>query len=372
MNEAKMVDDIPYTSNSNLTFNSSSQVQPQQKSPARPHNINIVMMGDSLMRYQYLSLVYFLRWGQWFDPNITHVDNLMVESTWAGHTISAPFNDKHNNNTNNITGSWNTFLYHSNRLLLPYEICDCYRERKAINVDANILENRYYYDPIYNNTVIYIQAFGHHTKIHGRIRHPSDIIGNNRRTALWDDYQRRLVGTWASPYEWEYTEWHDVIRYYLAPLQPDFIVLNSGWWGSKFDIIDDKNSASFLLKEAFAELMSNHSNTRGIWRTTTYPPWPNNKKRWGSNASAVDQYMCQAPSMGCLNVSWTRHVPRQFSKDGIHFLEPVYRVMNEAMLEQMGYHYVTTDSKTTALNHDTTATLGAELRCFKALLSVKT
>jgi hypothetical protein len=52
------------------------QQQQQQQNQHRPTNINIVMVGDSLMRYQYLHLVYFLNTGRWVtddeNPNIVN------------------------------------------------------------------------------------------------------------------------------------------------------------------------------------------------------------------------------------------------------------------------------------------------------------
>lgn len=40
---------------------------PSEQPPGnpRPRNLRIAFIGDSLTRYMYLSLVYFLRWGRW-------------------------------------------------------------------------------------------------------------------------------------------------------------------------------------------------------------------------------------------------------------------------------------------------------------------
>jgi hypothetical protein len=38
---------------------------------APPRDLWIAFIGDSVTRYQYLSFVYFLRWGRWFDPEET-------------------------------------------------------------------------------------------------------------------------------------------------------------------------------------------------------------------------------------------------------------------------------------------------------------
>jgi hypothetical protein len=75
-----------------------------------PTNVNIVIIGDSLSRYGYLSLVYFLRWGRWFEPTLEK-SNLMDE-----RSFKSLFHDD----------AFGEFYFQSSRLLQPYELCDCY------------------------------------------------------------------------------------------------------------------------------------------------------------------------------------------------------------------------------------------------------
>lgn len=67
-----------------------------------------------------------------------------------------------------------------------------------------------------------------------------------------------------------------------------------------------------------------------VWRTTTFT-----KKRRGFGLEG-DTFMCQRLAK-CVNVSFSQRVRQDLYWDNHHFLEPFYRVMNEEMLEQLGY-----------------------------------
>ena len=92
--------------------NHDTLMEKEQQQPDRPTGLRLVMLGDSVDRYQYLSLVYYLRWGQWFNTESTG------ESPPTFRTFL--FHEKDG-------GSWNDYFAGTNRILLPYEACDCYR-----------------------------------------------------------------------------------------------------------------------------------------------------------------------------------------------------------------------------------------------------
>ena len=75
----------------------------------------IALVGDSVTRYQYLSLVYFLRTGKWHSTK----PRLFCEKDWP---------------------SWNMFFKGTNAKLRGYEICDCDREG---SVTLGFRENRF-------------------------------------------------------------------------------------------------------------------------------------------------------------------------------------------------------------------------------------
>eukprot|EP00966_Prymnesium_polylepis_P314981 7278233-Prymnesium_polylepis.1 len=70
-----------------------------------PRNASLVLMGDSLTRYQYLDLVFQLHAS---SANRTH------------HVARSPL-DAHEYRT------WSDFLHSTNRELQPLEACDCLR-----------------------------------------------------------------------------------------------------------------------------------------------------------------------------------------------------------------------------------------------------
>ena len=93
-------------------------------------------MGDSLTRYQYIDLAYFLAHdGSW--TNSDEEPNMVSEKTHA---------------------NWNSFYSYTNSILQPYEICDCWRNDERADHTVT-LENRYFLDTKNNNTVTFLQKF---------------------------------------------------------------------------------------------------------------------------------------------------------------------------------------------------------------------
>lgn len=72
----------------------------------RPTNVSLVIVGDSIARYSYLSLVYFLRWGRWFDPGLDR-SNLVNEQSFDN-----PFHEE----------TFHEFYYQTNLMLQPFEV----------------------------------------------------------------------------------------------------------------------------------------------------------------------------------------------------------------------------------------------------------
>lgn len=111
-----------------------------------PHDLRLVFVGDSVTRYQYLSLAYYLRYGRWWDGPRDGPNNLM-----NAHSFRHP---AHPND------DWNEFFLQSNRLLYPFEACDC---RRSPNSSDTVLERRYFHDTERNNTLVYINLNGNET-----------------------------------------------------------------------------------------------------------------------------------------------------------------------------------------------------------------
>lgn len=286
----------------------------QNKNP-RPRDLRIVFIGDSLTRYTYLSLVYFLRWGQWYDPS-HRTPHLVQESSFA-----TPFHNQ----------TWWEFSFQTNRMLYPLELCDCYRKLPGKLQVNKVSNNRYFYDPEFNNAVAYLDAKGHKGSIHGRI--PANDVFNLlvKQQEQAGDFSSPVqllsppFDNLTRPFPWAYTSWADAIRQYISHLNPppQYIVLNAGLWPNNFlyqpDLVSDLNDAIHTMKG------------QGIWKTTTYGL---GGTVMYDSIPPTDDYMCQQLDH-CWNVSWTKELAGRWYWDGKHFWEPVYRAMNENFLEQI-------------------------------------
>merc|ERR1719203_1461965 len=85
----------------------------QSGSFTKATDLSIVFVGDSLSRYQYLSLVNYLHSGatKWLDTGDPK-ENPVVEHSFDG---------------------WADFHRLTNEQLQPYETCDCYRDEGNSN-----------------------------------------------------------------------------------------------------------------------------------------------------------------------------------------------------------------------------------------------
>ena len=105
-----------------------------------------MFIGDSLTRYQYLNLIYYLEHGVWV----------------ANSTLK-----NENENTFNTFGAgWNQFFQVTNERMGGHEICDCFRAH-----GQNAIEHRYFDDG--EIRVTYRQVFGLGTRL---LLHPTNLL----------------------------------------------------------------------------------------------------------------------------------------------------------------------------------------------------
>lgn len=270
------------------------------------------------MRYQYLSLAYRLRYGVWFNESLWYY-NLVNEKT---------FEDPYHNHT------WGEFLYHTNRLLQPNEVCDCRRKPDNPPWRLELIENRYFYDPILNNSIVFLLAYGHYYPVKGRLE-PAQV---RKQSQAW---QMSVFREYTN-ITWQHRDWSDVIRNHIAHLHPKprHIIMNAGFWEHSFGWTKPKknqppppaNETKRISKdtETLIKLIKESPQYQFAWRTTTY-----SSDRRGTSVDN-DHVMCEHLAI-CVNVSFTRHVRKDLYWDRRHFLEPVYRAENEEMLQLLGY-----------------------------------
>lgn len=278
----------------------------------RPRNLHLVFLGDSVTRYQYLSLAYFLRWGRWFDPRQTQ--NHLVDA----HSFQHPYHPDQD---------WNEFFYQSNRLLWPLESCDC--QRSAMH---QALERRYFYDADRNNTLTYINLNGKLTHnpdggFAGRLN-ASDVFGNFQDhvglpAGLLARNHPNASATSTASYAWEYPTWGKVVSEHVAALEPrpEYAVLNAGLHAHNFG----NASVQAELQQALQG-----AHIKSLWKTTSF------RKSQLPNpvARTTDTDMCRVLGE-CFNVSWTSRLQPDLYFDDLHYREPVYRILNEDLLIQL-------------------------------------
>jgi hypothetical protein len=114
-------------------------------------NKRVVLIGDSLTRYQYLSLVYSLSTGHFLNTSL--MPNPVVERSWP---------------------SWHEFYARTNEMFQPFEYCDCFRDAVR-TLQQN--ENRFYFDNVRNISIVYLS-----------------VVGTDHCFGHWSDWgKRRLV-----------------------------------------------------------------------------------------------------------------------------------------------------------------------------------
>jgi len=78
---------------------------------------------------------------------------------------------------------------------------------------------------------------------------------------------------------------------------------------------------------------------RGIWKTTTYTLAEITSNVRDSTSFESNDYsdalMCQLLGE-CLNLTWMAHLKPELYFDNLHFVEPVYRILNEDLLQVLG------------------------------------
>jgi hypothetical protein len=271
---------------------------------ARPTGLRLVLIGDSITRHQYLSLAYFLRHGKWFNPS--EIPHLVNQNHFKKHAATKG-------------EGWATFFRETNKFLSPHERCDCFRDKwpNVTLVDSYVIEDRYFYDPERNNTLTYLLGFGNTISgLHGRVS-PKDAFRDINST----EYQ--YIN---SPCEWRYTDWGVALEKYVAPLAATHVLMNVGYWPHD---LDTNKQARDSIVNALKK-----TGLVGIWRTNSYL----HDHSIRPLAEKADEAM-KGLFDRVLDVSWTYGLDKHMYWDTKHFNEPVYRVMNEELLELLGHMF---------------------------------
>lgn len=244
-------------------------------------NRHIVLIGDSITRYIYISLLYMLHHKHWIEP--TMLPNPVEEKTYE---------------------SWPIFYGAIDGLFYPYHYCDCSREQ--------MYENSYYINRVSKFFVTYLLCYGKNYPIHARWSPSNASNPINDTTNLSDDYLMDIVDTLRSSSKgdvqdpalsnFEFEDLVDLLHQHVAKLQPVgpftrnvnstgtlttptastivtmsnatnkvyALVMSAGFWPSKF------HNLEYSKKVVAAAFSVAH---RFIWRTTTFTQFDRKKKR---------------------------------------------------------------------------------------------
>ena len=258
----------------------------------KTRDVSIVFMGDSLLRYQYLSLVHFLRSDgkKWLDAD-TEWENPVREQTFD---------------------NWKHFMRVTNSQLSPYEKCDCYRNEGVFKWEylPYITENRFYVDEERNNNLAYIQKYGR-ADSHWSWD-PAEVHNINPPNNGVKEDQDMVHHVGAG-------DWVTTIRDFLGEMSPKYKVLffNAGHW--KHDLKDLELQDRIVEEIRKAGMIS-------VYRTTTKMQGQEDDEMW-----EYEQIMCKKVDF-CLDYTWTRLIPNELYWDNYHFYEPVYRLFNTQLL----------------------------------------
>lgn len=261
----------------------------------RPRNLRIVFMGDSVTRYQYIALAYFLKTGHWltegYSPNPLH--------------------------TRYFGGRWNNFFQGSNSILRPEEQCDCIMQLRG-NYTHGYSENRYFSNPEQGNYVAFIGRFAFQPMA-GHWQPESAFNSTADKIDIVNYKQPDVL-----PYLWDFSAWNETIVQHIAKLvpRPDFLVFNAGIHPNHMWKPEVHNG---ILEAAKAV------GIIPIYKTTTY----SKTAKRGSNHrhNSHNNLLCEIAPY-CLDMSWTGDIegPDHYY-DNWHFKPDVKKRMNMQLLE---------------------------------------
>ena len=295
-----------------------------------PKNLHILFVGDSVTRYQYVSLAYFLKFGTWINTkhpipiaNNQSLDEMYQQPTAKEHVPHMGLIWK---NFWNSKGDWSNY---SNVMLSPFEKCDCMESnvkqwQRRFGVDE--VENRYFRDNSRNNSLLYMKKLGdwNNHKIPLPFLstwniHEMNSMHNNKKSSI-KSMASNGTKIPIGEYGLHTNIWTEFIQNFVVNLnpKPNVFVFNQGLWPHE----------QFQQPQAYTELINTISmaGMTSIYKTTS--KWSDDD---GSENELYEQEICKLTNF-CIDLSWTLFVPKSLYADRAHFYEPVYSWMNVQLL----------------------------------------
>lgn len=296
---------------------------------------HILMIGDSITRYQYLNLVHWLYTGLWESPGKkrNEVEHDWVENDWFG--------------------GWQSYYHGTNARLGGNEICDCFRGNPGQPYTQEVkLENRYYEDKDSQIRISFLLFCGSNYPFYATEPWNAGNWCRSERTAdiKHDDAQAGCQhqqvshrtcaplpcepGKCASPHE--YSDTFEGILNISSQLGPiDSVVMASGYW-QHMDTAENR----LALVDFLSRLQAVSGSPQIFWKTTAAysasAPWPQPRE---------PGIVADAPMLGWrVSDAWhiTKDIPALVQQRGIqaywdhlHFLPWVYQGLNEMLLADL-------------------------------------
>lgn len=162
---------------------------------------HLVLVGDSLMRYQYLSLVHLLHKGNYPDPGLP-LRQFRKGDEFPNVCQEKDYEDLHGwldrANLSRLSG-WPAFMIHTSQYFDGHERCDCFR-----STIEDTVENRYFKDPssgiaLSYFTKTYLPMHGHWPKPRGSpppgVLTPEAYQDIGRANVTWNASNADFVNT---------------------------------------------------------------------------------------------------------------------------------------------------------------------------------
>ena len=256
----------------------------------RPRNFHAAIIGDSVSRYQYMTLGFFLHHGR--HPSKAAGDR---------GPILSQYND-------DIYEFKNTYL------LEPHGVCDCFRTVKW--KPSAFCENRYFYDPVRNNSLTYLLKYGH-----------ADVQGHWKPDQVHDNsHQIHVSSEEDDRYAWK-GNWTVALRHLAALVpKPEYVIFNAGHHPNNFNQSNVQEEIANTLHEL---------DMVGVYKTSTCERGGTPSK-YAAHEQDENQRQALCQRFHCLEYdTWTCHeLDETAYYDQMHLQLPANQRMNEQLLEE--------------------------------------
>jgi hypothetical protein len=289
-----------------VNLSTSIHAPPLYHNKDRPSGLRLVMLGDSVTRYQFVMLIHYLHTGHWIHDSMQ--PNLLREDTFGGGGWTAFYN------------AFETYFEHD------HMVCDCFR---GTIWEKQLHENQFYLNRgCLDNSVTFFAKFGgfgfrgYHTAadINGWFHNST---GTNNGTKLLIPQTVYEQGN----YTWIYHTYDPFLRNVVAMLEPRprVVVINEGLW-------TDTNLSDETVVRMIRDTISDLGMV-SVYRTTT--------KRCTSQGENVagllphDKLCCEIFDY-CLKMDWTACAAKGDYWDSMHFLAHANLRFVEQLLDLQG------------------------------------